>query len=403
MKKSLFLLFTFLMTIGKTYADKLVVDNLNVPQGGQASLIIKFQFDVENLYSGYQFSLILPEGLATVKNEAGNPTFMLGDCYDTSYTVSSSYVACVDNFVALSLQSVPLKGKTGVLLEIPVTALESLNVGDTFVGKLSGIQFGNKDGINTTYLDDIYFTITITEPADPWITLDENSTTLPKESNDETPIKVLRTIKANQWNTICFPFAMTKEQVYEIFGEDVMLYEFMEYEVNDDLTEIKVVFDPALLDEDGFLANYPYIIKTSKNISEFMVTSKVEPDEENAIAEYTNGRTGSRKEVYGTFYGTLKSGGKVPANCLFMNGGKLWYSTGNSNLKAFRGYFEFVDILSSLETSESKIKLVFNDETGIKNIKITTGDKYVYDLQGRQVASPVKGMYIKNGRKVVIK
>lgn len=404
MKKNVILLLAFLLTIGKAYADKLVVGNLNVPHGGQATLIVNYQFDVAELYSGYQFSLTLPEGLATVKNDAGNSLFELGDCYDASYTVSSSYASGVDNFVALSLQSVPLKGASGVLLEIPIVGLETLSVGDTFTAKLSGIQFGNKDGVNTAYFDDISFTITITEPADPWITLDENSTTLPEASDGETQIKVKRTIKANQWNTICFPFAMTETQVYDAFGEDVQLYEFMEYEADENLTEIKVLFDAAYLSEDGFFANYPYIIKTSKDISEFMVTSTIEPDEENAVAEFTNGRTGSRKEVYGTFYGTLKAGGKVPANCLFLNGGDFWYSTGVSNLKAFRGYFEFVDILASIENSNSKIQIVFRDETtGIKNIETYVNDKAIYDLQGRRVVEPGKGIYIKKGKKIVIK
>ncbi|MBR7171750.1 MAG: hypothetical protein IKD19_06045 [Prevotella sp.] len=248
------------------------------------------------------------------------------------------------------------------------------------------------------------FDIVVTAPADPWVTLDENSTTLPEASDGETEIKVKRTLKANQWNTICFPFAMTEAQVYEAFGEDVQVAEFIEYESTDDLTSINVIFDEALLAEDGLMANYPYIIKTSKNITEFMVTSVIEPDEENAVAEFTNGRAGSRKEVYGTFYGTLKAGGKVPANCLFLNGGDFWYSTGQSNIKAFRGYFEFVDVLASLETAESNVKLVFRGETtGIKDVTVETANDDMYDLQGRRIVNPDKGVYIKNGKKVVIK
>ena len=50
---------------------------------------------------------------------------------------------------------------------------------------------------------------------------------------------------------------------------------------------------------------------------------------------------------------------------------------------------------------------VFDDEpTGIKNLTPPSsegGDGAVYDLQGRRVAQPTKGLYIVNGKKVVIK
>ena len=109
-------------------------------------------------------------------------------------------------------------------------------------------------------------------------------------------------------------------------------------------------------------------------------------------------------EEIGFFYGTLKAGGKVPANCLFLNGGDFWYSTGQSNIKAFRGYFEFVDGLASLETAASKVKMIFRDETtGIKDVIVKTANDDMYDLQGRRIVNPDKGIYIKNGKKVVIK
>ncbi len=50
------------------------------------------------------------------------------------------------------------------------------------------------------------------------------------------------------------------------------------------------------------------------------------------------------------------------------------------------------------------IKLVFDDETSIQTM--SAGQKQpelIYDLQGRRVAQPTKGLYIVNGKKVVIK
>ena len=49
--------------------------------------------------------------------------------------------------------------------------------------------------------------------------------------------------------------------------------------------------------------------------------------------------------------------------------------------------------------------LDFGDATGIKSLTpvLSEGEGAVYDLQGRKVAQPTKGLYIVNGRKVVVK
>ncbi|MBQ8705795.1 MAG: hypothetical protein IJ548_05840 [Paludibacteraceae bacterium] len=44
-----------------------------------------------------------------------------------------------------------------------------------------------------------------------------------------------------------------------------------------------------------------------------------------------------------------------------------------------------------------------SDVTGIKNIKVGSEDNIYYDLQGRRVLYPTKGLYIVNGKKVILK
>lgn len=382
-------------------ADNITADNVNLLPGKTVQLAINMENN-ERAYTAFWFELELPVGISVTNAVNSN---RLPSNFSLTWDKVDNGEPNTYKFYGTEFDTEQSKqeisGTSGTILTLTLSAAETLEVGSTLVAKIKKISATSFEGNETYDFDDYSFTIKI---SDPWITLDENSTTLPEASDGETQIKVKRAIKANQWNTICLPFAMTETQVYDAFGDDMQLYEFMEYEADENLTEIKVLFDVAHLGEDGFFANYPYIIKTSKDISEFMVTSTIEPDEENAVAEFTNGRTGSRKEVYGTFYGTLKAGGKVPANCLFLNGGDFWYSTGVSNLKAFRGYFEFVDILASIENSNSKIQIVFRDETtGIKNIETYLNDEAIYDLQGRRVVEPGKGVYIKKGKKIVIK
>ena len=44
-----------------------------------------------------------------------------------------------------------------------------------------------------------------------------------------------------------------------------------------------------------------------------------------------------------------------------------------------------------------------DDATGIKAVEGVTERGVVYDLQGRRVAQPTRGLYIENGKKVIIK
>ena len=58
-------------------------------------------------------------------------------------------------------------------------------------------------------------TLTITDAGTTRVLLDETSPDAPEVSNGAVDVRVLRTIKANEWSTICMPFAMTAEQIDE--------------------------------------------------------------------------------------------------------------------------------------------------------------------------------------------
>ena len=79
-------------------------------------------------------------------------------------------------------------------------------------------------------------------------------------------------------------------------------------------------------------------------------------------------------------------------------------NSAGGTVKANRAYLH---ILTSALNGASAIGLVWDEETtGISATPIDNGqltiDNY-YDLQGRRVAHPTKGLYIVNGKKVVIK
>ena len=90
---------------------------------------------------------------------------------------------------------------------------------------------------------------------------------------------------------------------------------------------------------------------------------------------------------------------------LFLSSGnKFYYATESTQfMKAFRAYFDFDDVLASVDAS--RIVLSLNNETsGISQIENKAmKNENVFDLQGRRVAQPQKGLYIKGGKKVIMK
>lgn len=391
--KRFILVLSMFLAAKSMMAEGLSVDAVALPQGLQTELTIRYQFDEADVYSGYQLTMILPEGVSLV-------SYTEGDCYQESHTVYHNYVAETNEniFACLSGASEPLVGTGGVLLRAIIESDGSANVGDVLKGNVEDVIFGTTEAVAVSF-DNVAFDIEIAEPL---IVLDETSTTLPVASEKEVPINVKRTIRANEWSTICLPFSMTEAQVYEAFGEDVQLMGFDSYEADDNLTSIEVYFYDCneTLAEDEFMANYPYIIKTTKDITEFTVTSTIEPDEEGAVETYK-----SKGKVLGRFYGTLKSGTKIPENSLFLNGNNFYYSAGYTPIMGFRGYFEFVDILSSVGNVASAITLRIGEETtsleALQKGIVENGK--VYDLQGRIIENPGKGIYIKNNKKIIIK
>ena len=232
--------------------------------------------------------------------------------------------------------------------------------------------------------------------------LEETSTTAPTAQSD-VDVLVRRTIKANEWSTICLPFAMTAEQVKTAFGDDVVLKDFNGYTTTEDNDEnivaIEVKFkavDPVVIED-----NHPYVIKVSSAISEFTVNDvDIAPENKPTVAAIER-----KKKQWSELIGTYVANTTVEENCLFLSDNKFWYSNGSTKMKGFRAYFDFYDVLSEVENASARIDFNFDDTTGIKEIHGANGNaEGTYDLQGRKVEEPTnKGLYIVNGRKVVKK
>ncbi len=64
----------------------------------------------------------------------------------------------------------------------------------------------------------------------------------------------------------------------------------------------------------------------------------------------------------------------------------------------------YLHLTDAPATARGYLDIVFGDDaTAIKNIKVGKEDNIYYDLQGRRVLYPTKGLYIVNGKKVILK
>ena len=326
-----------------------------------------------------------------------------------TYTVASAWVGATgvvgDIDTTTGLATIPFASANAItgsevnnLVTVSFTVDNSVAIGEypiTLKGTMFEYNESDKD-----YADDVTFNVKVVDKHS--VVLDETSTVAPVAATG-VDVRVKRTINANEWSTICLPFDMSEAQVKAAFGDDVQLAYFTGYDVEKDgtdVTSITINFDDDDLSE-GFDANYPYLIKTSKDITEFSLTTDITPDD--VQDSYSSGHGANKKS--GKFIGTYQANTVVPKNSLFLSGNQFWYSTGLTNMKAFRAYFTISDVLTNMENADSRIQLSFNEEaTGIKTIeRKTMDDERYYNLKGQRVEMPHNGIYVKNGKKIVVK
>lgn len=104
--------------------------------------------------------------------------------------------------------------------------------------------------------------------------------------------------------------------------------------------------------------------------------------------------------------GTFTAIEAVPqGNDIFvLSSNKLYQVNSAVSLAANRAYVDKSQITNTQATSRT-ISLAFDDATAIENMQVVNeiANQAIYNLSGQRVAQPTKGLYIVNGKKVIIK
>ena len=405
--KILFSVFAWLLSIGHVWADSFIIENVTVPQGGTVPLVIGYEFTSESDKVGFTFSLRLPEGLSLECDEWGDPIYVKDPTSIDKMNilfVGTGNVACQP-----SNATATIKGTSGTLLTLNLVADASLAVGTEITVPVAKATFQQRspESVTDIVLDDFSFKVTIGEPVDSRVVLDEKSTTVPEASSGAVDVRVNRTLVAGNWNTICLPFAMTGSQVTSAFGNDVQLADFSDWTIEEDgegnIVRIVISFENVAA-TGGMEANHPYLIKVSQPVTEFTADGVTIIPEEEPMTMVKHGTKKRDPESY--MIGTYAANTVLDEFMLFLNGNKFWYSSGLTKMKAFRAYFNIYDILTSVENAEAKVFFTFAETTGIKNVNDGDADGNIddswYTIDGQKLnREPVqKGVYIHQGKKI---
>jgi hypothetical protein len=405
MKKFLLSLCAMLAMTSSAFADDTFsVDAVTLPINAKADLVVNYSLDEGSYSKGYSFTLTLPSQLEFDTYESGGVlkvVYTSGDCYSEGV---ASIITNLDGNVLkvayVNMSGEPLTKQSGTLVtfKVKVKEGETVAVGDVLNASLTEGIISNPGG-EVHSVADSDFTITIDAEADLHTILDELSTEAPEATTEAVDVRVKRTFVADQWSTICLPFPMTAEQLADAFGT-VVLADFTGYDTTEDgdnVIQIVANFSSVTALE----ANHPYLIKVSNATdyeNGFTVDGViVNPSDELEINFGTNRKP---KAIVGTYVAETV----VPEECLFLSDDLFWYSAGDTTMKAFRAYFDFYDVVEVAAEESAPVVINLDGQlTRIDQLNIDNNDDNYYTLDGRAVKTPGKGVYIHNGKKVVIK
>lgn len=200
-------------------------------------------------------------------------------------------------------------------------------------------------------------------------------------------VELIRSIKAGNWSTIVLPFDIASSDITTIFGAGASVAELSSG------TENTLNFSTTLTDSK-MKANQPYAIKVASDFTTATINGVT-------IVSGTPTQTVTNWQFVGTY-----SNGTIAAdNNYYFKSNKLYKAggSGTTSIKPFRAYLHY----TGSEPAPAPTFTIDGDVTGIAHIsadgQMSLEEGAFYNLSGQRVAQPTRGLYIVNGRKVVIK
>ena len=298
-----------------------------------------------------------------------------------------------------SLTSITFKGSTpptfgnGVFgsVDKSIPVYVPANSGEAYKNALEGLGFSNIKEVTS-------------------ISLKDNSNAYTRNTQiDNADVSYTRDF-SKYWEPLYIPFSLKYEDWKDDF-EIAYINAVHQYDTNDDGDIDKTVLEFVKIKSGSTYPNTPYIIrakeKGKKTLSAKYVT--LYESDVNQIKCSTTAQefifTGNYKKV------STMDLMAYYTNKYTMHLGDINYINLITGVGAYRWYMEIKEresvygINNNNTAKEISIRVVGEETTGIANIQHTSPNTQTYDLNGRKVnENNLKpGMYVKNGRKFVVR
>lgn len=262
-----------------------------------------------------------------------------------------------------------------------------------WVGSAKDVVFTNTDQARATKI-----IVTVEVPKAKNYTLDETNTNNVIETYENANVTLQRTLSNEYWNTFCVPFALDAEQVTQYFGEGTQLRTY-EGNCNDNIVYFATV--------ENIEAGKPYIMKPGNAVVQnptfegvsMVATGLDEHHNPQAVGE------AGKVQMKGIYNQILLKTDKTE---LFLGDNDLFYYPSDDvaarTIGGLRAYFivpqgtDIKKLRANLDGTPTSLSTIFDTEES---------NAPVYNLQGQCVGNSLRalksGIYIQNGKKVVVK
>ena len=285
-------------------------------------------------------------------------------------------------------------------IDYPLTNLTSADNNYTCTDPNNGVWVGSaKDVVftNSKQARATKIIVTVEVPKAKNYTLDETKTDNVIETYENANVTLQRTLEASHWNSFCVPFALDKDQVTQYFGEGTQLRTY------EGRCENNIVY---FANVENIEAGKPYIMKPGNAVVQnptFEGVSMVATglDENGNPQAVGDASTVQMKGIYN--HVTLV---QDKTNIYIGAGNKFYYPADAEacQMNGLRAYFivpEGTDIKklrANLDGATTSLGEIFDTEES---------NTPVYNLQGQCVGNSLStlksGIYVQNGKKVVVK
>ncbi len=234
------------------------------------------------------------------------------------------------------------------------------------------------------------------------ITLADGSAYGNTQEQHVSELTYTRNFRNTQWQPLYVPFSMQYEDWAGEGLEVARINGFYEYDDNEDGITDRSSLEVLKVRSGRLLPNHPYLIRSSQTGEKSIVLKNcvLSPAEENSI----DCRTVETEYFFSGTYRKVELEELTASSCYVMSNGKLVPSA--SALNPMRWYMNRVSRNGQLLPELTEIKVFSVGEDDADALEIASEDasaSQLFDLTGRRTEGRTKGLYIRHGRKLLVR